>query len=104
MTMTTRLLPSLTLAALLGLALSLVPANARAEDDIPTDEAGMFGDQVALVDLVGVTASGTRRGSGDVDYTRKAAAAEFRIGGFFEEDYFKTLVGLELQVALGYQG
>ena len=104
MTCTKRMLPSLTLAASLGIALSLAPARAHAEDDIPSKEQGMYGDQIALLDIVGTAASGTRRGSGDVDYTRKAALAEFRIGGFFEEDYFKTLVGAELQVALGYQG
>ena len=104
MTMTTRHLPSFTLAALLGAALLFAPGHAHADDEIPSKESGMYGEPISLVDVVGTTASGTRRGSGDVDYTRQAVLAEFRIGGFFEEDYFKTLVGLELQVALGYQG
>ncbi|MES1179439.1 MAG: hypothetical protein ABUL62_34300 [Myxococcales bacterium] len=98
------MLPSLMLAALLGFAAALAPTRALADDEIPSKQAGMYGEPMALVDIVGMTASGTRRGSGDVDYTRKAGLAEFRIGGFFDEDYFKTLIGLELQVALGYQG
>lgn len=102
--MTTRLLPSLAVAALLASALTLAPSRARAEGDIPENEQGLYGKSIALIDVVGVAASGTRRGAGDVDYTRQAGLAEFRIGGFLEEDYFKTLVGLELQVALGYQG
>jgi len=103
MTIFTRMFPSLTLATLVGLTALLVPAHAFADDEVPAKESGMFGESLALVDIVGMTASGTRRGSGDVDYTRKAGLAEFRFGGFFDEDYFKTLIGLELQVALGYQ-
>ena len=103
MTMTTRLLPSLAVAALLAVAVSLVPSRAHAED-IPSEEEGTFGEKYALFSLSGMAASGTRRGAGDVDYTRKGLAAEFTIGGFFEEDYFKTLIGLEGQFALGYQG
>jgi len=103
MTKTMRTLPSLTLAALFGASICLAPARAHADDELPEKERGMYGERLALVDITGMTASGTRRGAGDVDYTRKAGLAEFRIGGFFEEDYFKTLIGLELQVALGYQ-
>jgi len=104
MTITTRLLPSLTVAALLASAVSLAPARAHADEEIPENEQGLYGKPISLLNLAGVAASGTRRGGGDVDYTRKAVLAEFRIGGFLEEDYFKTLIGLELQVALGYQG
>lgn len=102
--MPSRLLPSLSLAALVGIAVSFNPTRARADDDLPEKERGSYGEPIALVDIAGMSASGTRRGSGDVDYTRKAGIAEFRIGGFFEEDYFKTLIGGELQVGLGYQG
>lgn len=64
----------------------------------------MYGEPYSLLDIAGMAASGTRRGSGDVDYTRKGLQLEYRIGGFFDEDYFKTLIGLEGQFALGYQG
>ena len=103
MTMTTRMLPSFSVAALLAATVALAPARAHA-DDIPHEEEGMYGEQYSLLDVAGMAASGTRRGSGDVDYTRKGAQLEYRIGGFFEEDYFKTLIGLEGQFGLGYQG
>ena len=103
MTMTTRLLSSLSVAALVAVAVLLVPSRARA-DDIPSNEEGTFGEKYALLGLSGMAASGTRRGSGDVDYTRTGAVAEFTVGGYFAEDYFKTLIGMEGQFALGYQG
>ena len=103
MTMTTRMLPSLTVATLLLVAVSLTPARARAED-IPHEQEGTFGEHYSLLDISGMAASGTRRGAGDVDYTRKGVELEYKIGGFFDEDYFKTLIGLEGQFALGYQG
>jgi len=102
MTITIRMLPALS-AAVLCAAISLVPTPAHA-DGIPDNEAGAFGEHYSLLNLSGMAASGTRRGSGDVDYTRKGAGIEYRVGGFFEEDYFKTLIGLEGQFALGYQG
>ncbi|MEO6599064.1 MAG: hypothetical protein ABIQ16_04275 [Polyangiaceae bacterium] len=101
--MTTRILPSLAVAALLAVAVSLVPSRAHA-DDIPSNEEGTFGEKYSLFDVSGMAASGTRRGSGDLDYTRKGVSAEFTVGGYFAEDYFKTLIGLEGQFALGYQG
>ena len=104
MTMTTCLLPSLTVGVLFAVAVSFVPSRAHADNDIPSDQEGAFGQKYALVSLAGIAASGTRRGSGDVDYTRTGAMAEFTFGGFFQEDYFKTLIGLEGQFALGYQG
>ena len=64
----------------------------------------MYGEPYSLLDITGMAASGTRRGSGDVDFTRKGAQLEYRIGAFFDEDYFKTLIGVEGQFALGYQG
>jgi hypothetical protein len=104
MTMIPRILPSLPLTALLIAAGCLTPALAHASDEIPSEEEGTFGEQYSLLDIAGMAASGTRRGAGDVDYTRKGGQLEYRIGGFFEQDYFKTLIGLEGQFALGYQG
>ncbi len=103
MTMTRRTLPAFSCAASFVLAALLTSTRAHATD-IPSEEVGMYGEPYSLLDITGMAASGTRRGSGDVDYTRKGAQIEYRIGGFFDEDYFKTLIGLEGQFALGYQG
>jgi hypothetical protein len=81
----------------------LAPSQARA-DDIPSDEEGAFGEHYSLLDVTAMMASGTRRGSGDVDYTRKGTQLEYRVGGFLEENYFGTQLGLEAQLGLGYQG
>jgi len=102
MTISTRMFHSLTVTALLSVAAVVVPTPARAES-IPDNEEGTFGEHYSLLNLSGMAASGTRRGSGDVDYTRKGGALEYRVGGYFDEDYFKTLIGLEGQFALGYQ-
>ena len=103
MPITTRMLPSLTITALILVGATTIATRAHAES-IPENEEGTFGEHYSLLNLSGMAASGTRRGSGDVDYTRKGGALEYRVGGYFDEDYFKTLIGLEGQFALGYQG
>jgi hypothetical protein len=92
-------------AALPGVAATLLVSTLARAETLDERDKSAFGSAYSLLDASLMTASGTRRGGGsDVGYDRKGGAVEYRVGGFFDENYFKTLIGLEGLVGLGYQG
>ena len=88
----------------------LLASTARADDrseDIDDLDKGNYGNEYMMLTLNGAQAWGKLRdrdAGTEQGYSRRAGQIEFRGGGFFGQNYFRTLIGLEGAVAFGVLG